>query len=462
MDATQMLHNLNDSRGRNDRRRLVVLGLDGLGLTMAKRLAALPGFDNLARLAASARSMDAELPELSPVNWTSFATAAGPGVHGVYGFTRIDAVSYGISVGDANQVETPTIFDRLGRRGLVSRVINLPHAWPARPIHGSLVAGFVAPDLERAVYPASLAPVLAEDGYIIEADTTRGSDDPDYLLAQLRHTLACRSRLLERFWNSLDWDLFVFVLTETDRLFHFFHPAVEEQDHPLRGACIDLLREWDRTIGLVLERYDSLPEPKRLLALADHGFATLDVECDVNSWLREQGWLVTDPAGPKHELDGSCILAKTKAFAMDPGRIYMHRASRFARGTLSDAEADRMAGDIAAALQHLTWRGEPVMEQVHRGADLYSGPAADRAPDLVCTPRPGVDLKAKFDRPQVFARYGRTGMHTAHDVLFYDSLAAMPERVRDVGREILRWWGIDPDRPDDSSHATHAVLHPIL
>lgn len=460
MDATQIIPHKGGSR--NDRRRLVVLGLDGLGLAMAKHLAALPDFENLARLADSARAMDAELPELSPVNWTSFATAAGPGTHGVYGFTRIDGASYEISVGDASQVKTPTIFDRLGARGLVSRVVNLPHSWPAKAVHGSLVAGFVSPDLERAVYPPSLAPILAQEGYLIESDTTRGVDDPDYLLAQLRQTLACRSRLLERFWSGLDWDLFVFVLTETDRLFHFFHPAVAEQDHPLHEACIELLREWDRTIGLVLQRYDALPEPKRLLVLADHGFATLDVECDVNSWLREQGWLVTDSAGPKHELDGSCILPSTKAFALDPGRIYMHRASRFARGTLGDVEADRLAGEIAAALDHLTWRGEPVMEQVRRGADLYSGPAADRAPDLVCVPRPGVDLKAKFDRPQIFARFGRTGMHTAHDVFFYDAHGAAPERVRDVGHEVLRWWDISPDRADDAGQATHIVLPPIL
>ncbi|MFW5734030.1 MAG: alkaline phosphatase family protein [Oceanidesulfovibrio sp.] len=458
MDAKRIIPH--DRSAGNVRRRLVVLGLDGLGMAMARRLAALPGFGNLDRLAKTARTMDAELPELSPVNWTSFATAAGPGTHGVYGFTRIDARSYEISVGDARQVQSPTIFDRLGGRGLVSRVVNLPHAWPAKAIHGSLVAGFVAPDLERAVHPPSLAAILAEEGYLIEADTTRGADDLDYLLAQLRKTLACRTRLLERFWHGLDWDLFVFVLTETDRLFHFFHPAVEEQDHPLHGACIELLREWDRAIGLVLERYDALPQPKRLLALADHGFATLDVECDMNAWLREHGWLDTEPAGPNFELDGSCILPTAKAFALDPARIYMNRASRFARGSLSDAEADRLAGEIAEALGHLTWRGEPVMERVCRGADLYVGPAADRAPDLVCVPRVGVDLKAKFDRPHVFAWYGRTGMHTAHDVFFHDSHGAAPERVRDVGREVLRWWGIPMDGPD--SAADHAVVSPIL
>lgn len=459
MNATNIISP--GSRG-GGRPRCAVLGLDGLVLGMAQHLSALPGFDNLARLTSEARAMDAELPELSPVNWTSFATAAGPGTHGVYGFTRIDASSYEISIGDASQVDAPTIFDRLGARGLVSRVINLPHMWPVRPIHGTLVSGFVSPDLERAVYPPSLVPILADEGYVIEADTTRGADDPEYLLAGLRATLACRTRLLERLWSGLDWDLFVFVLTETDRLFHFLHPAVEEPDHPLHAACIELLREWDRAIGLFLQRYDALPEPKRLLVLADHGFATLDVECDLNSWLREQGWLVTGQAAPGHELDATAILPETRAFALDPGRIYIHRASRFARGRVRDAESDSLAAEISAALEHLTWRGEPVMERVYRGAELYQGPAAERAPDLVCLPRVGVDLKAKFDRPRIFSRLGRTGMHTAHGAFFYDSHGATPQRVRDVGREVLAWWSIPADAADDAGSATHVAISPIL
>jgi len=78
------------------RRRMAVLGLDGLPLSLARELgAALP---NIGRLAQGAVSVRAELPELSPVNWTSFYTGEGPETHGIYGFSRMDPASYRLDV----------------------------------------------------------------------------------------------------------------------------------------------------------------------------------------------------------------------------------------------------------------------------------------------------------------------------------------------------------------------------
>ena len=84
----------------HSRKRLVVLGLDGLPLALARALAASGRLPNLERLLAlNATSIEAELPELSPVNWTSFMTAANPGRHGVFGFVGIDPASEGGPVG---------------------------------------------------------------------------------------------------------------------------------------------------------------------------------------------------------------------------------------------------------------------------------------------------------------------------------------------------------------------------
>ncbi|NMC49597.1 MAG: hypothetical protein GYA47_09265, partial [Desulfovibrio sp.] len=264
------------------RPRLAVLGLDGLPLALARTLAASGRLPNLAALCQSplAREIDAELPELSPVNWTSFATAAGPGRHGIFGFTEIDPADYTLSMIDATAVACPTIFDRLGAAGLTSKVVNLPAAYPARPLRGAMIAGFVAPDLARAVYPPELARLLAGTGYLPEADTTRGAADPDHLLGQLRATLKSRETALDILSAGGDFDLFVLVLTETDRILHFFYPALADASHPLHGPFLDLLAVWDRLIGKFLDMYHGLPEPRRLMVLADHGFAALRTEVD--------------------------------------------------------------------------------------------------------------------------------------------------------------------------------------
>ncbi|WP_147821573.1 alkaline phosphatase family protein [Salidesulfovibrio onnuriiensis] len=431
---------LNKTTG-SQRNRCVVLGLDGLPLDLALKLGeTLPNIGRIAKLATSVR---AELPELSPVNWTSFYTGAGPEEHGVFGFARMDSETYQCGVANFAQVQIPTIFDRLGDAGLVSRVINLPNTYPARPIKGMLVSGFVAERLEQAVHPPFLAGKLASMGYRLEADTSRGSEDPDFLLAELRTTLASRLAALDLMWPDLAWDLFVLVFTETDRLFHFLMPAVIHAAHPLHAACMEFLRRWDEAIGAVLERYDALPGPKRLVVLADHGFTELKTEVDLNAWLRQQG-LLRQTSLPENEWDSSAISGESAAFALDPGRIYLHTRDRFSRASLSRQQAQPALERIKNGLAALTLDGERVIEKIFEADELYPGPMRERAPDLVCQARPGFDLKAKFNRKKVFGHFGRTGTHTVDGAIFYDTNGARPQRMRETGRLILDHFGIHP------------------
>ncbi|WP_285907814.1 alkaline phosphatase family protein [Pseudodesulfovibrio pelocollis] len=420
------------------RRRLVVLGLDGLPLALAHQLgASLPA---LRRLAEGAVTVRAELPELSPVNWTSLLTARGPEGHGIFGFSRLDPRTYHLSIAGSAQVACTTIFDALGAAGLVSRVINLPGTYPVRPLRGMMVTGFVSHDLASAAHPPFLAARLAEAGYKLEADTSRGAADPEYLLAELRATLASRLTALDMLWPDLAWDLFVHVFTETDRLFHFLMDAVLDTGHRLHLDCMRLLAHWDDALGRFLARYDALPGPKRLMVVADHGFTRLRTEVCVNTWLKKQGFLVPDGA-PSSEWDAGVIGAGSTAFALDPGRIYIHTRD-FARGRVSEADRPAVAAAIRDGLRDLTFDGEPVMEHVYTSDELYPGSRCAQVPDLVCLARPGFDLKAKFDRDEVFGLFGRTGAHTAHGAIFADTAGLRPERMRDVGAAILDHFNI--------------------
>ncbi|MDP2847328.1 MAG: alkaline phosphatase family protein [Humidesulfovibrio sp.] len=423
------------------RPRLVVLGLDGLPLSLARALS--PHLRNLSRLLPFARPIEAELPELSPVNWTSFFTGEGPGVHGVHGFTVLDPQTYALRIAGFNDVRCPTIFQRMSEAGLTSRVLNLPNMAPARPLRGMLVAGFVAESLESAVFPPFLLGPLRATNYRVEGDTTRGAADPEYLLDQLRQSLAARRSALNLLWPDLAWDLFVCVLTETDRLFHFLFPAVENPAHALHGACLAFLREWDALVGEVLDRYEALPEPKRLIAFADHGFCALDTEVDLNRVLTLAGYLhLCRPA--RDEWDAGVIGPETRAFALDPGRIVLHREGSFKLGRVRESEIPGLVAELRALLLGLTWEGRKVMKQVLDGRELYQ---CENAPDLICVPERGLDLKARFDRQEVFGHFGRFGMHTPDDVFFADTGAeaqgdTVVMRLRDTGQLVLRHFGL--------------------
>jgi predicted AlkP superfamily phosphohydrolase/phosphomutase len=423
--------------------RLVFIGLDGLPWSLARNLCAQGHLPNLSAIVGSpgCKTISAELPELSPVNWTSMFTAGGPGLHGVYGFTRLDPHSYGLEFTDFSHVHGPTIFERLAAQGLFCKVLNMPNLAPVRPMRAMLVAGFPAHALEGSVHPPALGGILADHGYTIEADTVRGATDPAFLLEDLHRSLACRAKALNLLWPDLAWDLFFFVLTETDRLGHFLFPALTEPFHPWRSGVLRFMAAWDALVGRVLDRYRDLPGPKRLVIMADHGFTTLEQEVDLNSWLADQDLLhLSRP--PASEWDAGCIGPGTRAFALDPGRIYLHTRERFARGALSRAGAEHLLHELAGALSRLTWNGRRVVRHVHRGRELYHGPQAHLAPDLVLVPEPGFDLKGKFGRRGVFGHFGRQGMHTADDVFFFDSMAREARTPADVGRLILEHYGI--------------------
>lgn len=423
-----------------ERHRLAVLGLDGLPLTLARRLCERGVTPNLARIALAdgTRPLTAELPELSPVNWTSFFTAAGPEEHGVFGFSRIDPATYATAVADSTAVAAPTIFQRLGEHGLTSKVVNLPTTYPAQPLRGMLVAGFVAPELGCAVYPPFLAAPLARAGYRLEADTARGKDDHGFLLDDLTDMLRARRAALDLLWPDLAWDLFVFVLTETDRLFHFLMDAVLDEAHPLHAACMDFFRRWDALVGAFLDRWDALPGPKRLIVLADHGFTRLTTEVDVNALLAAHGLTRLVPRG---ENDATAVCSDAAAFALDPGRVYLHTRERFAAGGVTPVQVPALTERIRQALLELTFEGRPVIRAVHHRDALYPGPLHTAAPDLVAEPHPGFSLTAKFDGRALFGLRGRTGTHTPGDAFFHDSTGARPARPRDVGKLVLDFFG---------------------
>ena len=418
-------------------RKTVILGLDGLSLGLARDLCQRGIWKNMEELldSGSCMGISSELPEVSPVNWASFFTARGPEEHGVYGFTHIDPRSYQMGLTDFSCVRADTVWDSLARSGQTCRIINLPCTYPAPELKGMLVSGFVAPSLQRAVHPGALYPILNEKGYRLEADTTLGLERPEKLIEELHLTINSRLMALDLFWPDQAWDLFIIVFTELDRLGHFLFHALEDEKHSLHSDCMGLLKSLDRAAGEVLSRFEDLPGLKRLMCVADHGFAGLITEVDVNALLMAEGFLsLSRPPGD--ELDTGCIHPESRAFALDPGRIYIHDRGRFARGRVDQVEQAEVTRQVRECLQELKYQGRKVMDHVYTAGEIYPG-GVGMPPDILCVPGSGFDLKAKFDRGKVFGHFGRTGTHCRDDVFFYDSHGYSPGRVRDVLRLLL-------------------------
>lgn len=404
---------------RRAQRRVAILGLDGVGLPLASALidaGVMPRLGALRRTGTMA-PMTSTLPTVSNVSWTTVVTGANPGRHGIYGFTDVSRDRYATTFPNFGHVRAPAFWDALGACGKTSVVLNVPGTYPAREIAGTMVSGFVAVSLARAVRPASALPLLESLGYRIDVDYVNADQRPEAFFDDLFATLAARRRTFRHFLAG-EWDCFLGVVTETDRLHHYFwHSWVDARDR-WHQRFLDFYAEIDALLGEVA---DLVGDATPLFVVADHGHTAIETEWHPNAWLQREGLLRFRVDSPRSLAD---LDRRSRVFVLDPGRIHLNLRGRFAEGVVAPgAEAEELLRHVAAGLAALEYRDprgtmQRPVAAVHRGDALYCGPYVADAPDAVIEPRDGFDVKGSVGRDALFGRSALTGMHTYDDALF--------------------------------------------
>ena len=399
-----------------------VIGLDGVPCSLLQRMMEMGVMPNMRDLVGrgTLASMTVSLPEISSVSWSSFMTGKNPGEHGIYGFTDLKDGGYALRFPSFRDLKTETIWDRLGKKGLRSIVINQPSTYPAREIPGVLISGFVAIDLAKALYPRKYLASLARARYRVDIDTEKSRADADFLFKDLDDLLECRKAVMDELWEKEEWSLMQMVITGTDRLYHFMWDAWEDANHPHHGAFLDYHRNVDRLIGYIYEKFLAAGDGDNFFLLSDHGFCGTQNEVYVNSILQQNGFLSLDSANPD-DLEG--ITKDSKAFALDPARIYIHRKGRFARGGVEESDVEKIKSDIKELLASFQQEGpgetDGILRRVFDAADVYSGPEAHLGPDLCVIPTNGYDMKGKVGADTIVGERHLQGMHTWDDAFFF-------------------------------------------
>jgi predicted AlkP superfamily phosphohydrolase/phosphomutase len=428
---------------------VAVIGLDGVGLPLVQDLIARGLMPNLGRLVGTGTlaPMRSSIPTISSVSWTGFMTGRNPGKHGVYGFTDVKPGTMSLFFPNFGNVRAETLWDIAGRAGKRSIVMNIPNTYPARALNGLLVSGFVAVNLERAVYPAELLPRLKEDGYKIDVDYLNADQRPAAFFDDLVATLEARRRVYLRLLREEPWDLFVGVITECDRLHHYFWSQYVDPAAPHHARFLDFYRRLDDVLGALVE---AIPAGTPLFVVADHGHTLIHREFYPNAWLRAAGLLRFAAEKPKGLAD---LAPDTKVFVLDPGRVYVHRQGRFPQGGVGPAEAHDLLARVRDGLMalHDDTPGAPAdgrpVPRVYARDELYHGPQLDMAPDMVVHFNDGYDPKGALMRTDVFGRSALTGMHTYADSLFFLNRPGVPTEgldIVDLAPTILTLLGVEP------------------
>lgn len=414
-------------RRRKDKsgKKTVIVGLDGVPFSLLSALTNNGTAPNMASLFDSGHfdRMEVSIPEVSSVSWSSFMTGTQSGEHGIFGFMDLRPGTYKMFFPNFHDLKAKTLFDELGTMGKRSIVINLPGTYPSREIPGILVSGFVAIDIKKAVHPITLLPRLQEIDYTIDIDTMRARKDHQYLIEELEKTLNIREKLTFELWEKEKWDLFMVVVTGTDRIQHYLWEAYERPESPYHEAFFEYYRKVDRFIGKIRDAFSTLPDSgegtNHFVMLSDHGFTEIISEVYINRWLEENGYLRFKTKPPKSPED---ISPGTTAFALDPSRIYLNLKNSFPEGSLDPSDAIKVREEIKAGLEELCYEdGTHVLRKVLKREEVYSGPFAGKGPDLVLLSTHGFDLKGRIGSPAVFGKTELQGMHTQDDAFFYSN-----------------------------------------
>ncbi|HIC88623.1 MAG TPA: nucleotide pyrophosphatase, partial [Anaerolineae bacterium] len=371
---------------------VVFIGLDGTPYSLIQRMISEGVMPNMAELAqeGSLRRMSSVYPWVSSVAWSTFMTGCNPAKHGIYGFVDRDPATMKTYIPLSRHMRAPTLWDILSQAGKRSIVVNVPVTYPPKEINGILVSGFLSPNLDKAVYPPSLLPTLKQLGYRVDTNPWLARESREKAMPDILDALEKRTRTLLHLMDHEQWDVFLGIVMETDRLHHFYFEPMEQNDPVWAPAFFDLYRRVDDFIGQVRQRLD---DNTRLILMSDHGFCSIKQEVFYNHWLAEAGYLKYSK--PPEEIKGpdlSAVHPDSVAYSMDPGRIFVNLQGREKVGRVAPgAPYERLRDELIEAAEALTapQTGERVVRKAYRREEIYNGPYLQLAADIILAPADG-------------------------------------------------------------------------
>lgn len=425
---------------KKEKQKVVALGIDGVPYSLLNRFINEGLMPNLAGIVKRGTfvPMTASIPEVSSTSWSTFMTGVNPGRHGIYGFTELQKGTYKWHFPNFNDIKSDTLWDIASKHNKKSIILNIPSTYPARQLNGILTAGFVALDLRKATYPESAYEYLKSIGYKMDVDTQKAKESLSALSEEIDTAFNIRKKAILHFFDNHEWDLFMCVITETDRLHHYLWIALVDETHPQHNFFLEFYKRLDAFIG---ELYDRVGGDTPFMILSDHGSTLIKKEVYLNNWLSEKGYLKFNKDKPESFED---IHEDSKVFVLDPARFYIHTKGKYPKGSVTSTEYNDLRERLKEELLSFIIDGEKVIKKIFFKEELYSGKLYDDAPDIVALSYDGYDLKGSINKTDIAGKGFLTGGHTREDAVFFINRQLNNEDINiiDIGPTIISLLGI--------------------
>ncbi len=218
---------------------------------------------------------------------------------------------------------------------------------------------------------------------------SNGVFNDDEFRRQATMVLEDRLAQFEYAIENYDDGLLFFYFSSSDLQSHmFWWNADENPTHPTRSSpeaahrfqhVKELYQRLDGIIGDIHDRYGG---KATIFVMSDHGFANFGRQFNVNSWLRDFGYLnPRECTSILTDVDWS----RTRAYGLGINGLYLNLKGRERDGIVEPGEEqEKLMKQLIARLQAVRdFNGQQVIRKVYRANEIYSGKATALAPDLI-------------------------------------------------------------------------------
>ena len=427
--------------------KVIVIGLDGGSFSVLKPLAQQGYMPNLAKLLKEGvhGELISCIPPVTGPAWASFLTGKQPGKHGIFDFFYKPAGTIERQPVNFTLIKSKTILAYLTAAQKKIGLVNVPLTYPPPKVNGFIITGLLTPSREvNFTYPPELKKEIEDKygPYILDVFWQKYDEKTVHLfLKELRECEKQRINIALDLFTKEKPDFFMVVFTGTDRiqhaLLHYIEPIIQAKAK-LDKITKEILAYYtliDEAIGKFISKID---EKTFLFLMSDHGFGPLQRKFYINYWLWKEGLLafyekavrryfllrnlrylahklalrfhLLEPLKKiikgKSDLKKRALMyafldfidwSKTKAFSVSGTEqgIYINVKGREPYGIVAPGEEyEKIRTYIIEKLKELKdpFSGQKLVSHIYKKEEVYHGPYADQAPDIIFFLRNGLYL----------------------------------------------------------------------
>jgi predicted AlkP superfamily phosphohydrolase/phosphomutase len=426
--------------------KIFIIGLDSATWDLMRPWMAQGHLPNLSGLISNgvSGSLESAIPPLTPPAWTSFMTGKNPGKHGIFHFLEPQPGTYAMRYSNAGSRRTQTIWRLLSQAGTSVGTVNVPFTYPPEQVDGFQISGMDTPSEKSAfIYPLSLreemeralGPISLELRYLgamssdekhqkaldeMEKLDQQWTNVGQYLLEKhpadvMMLTYMSIDTVQHHFWHYMDPQ-------------HFLHDPVSAKK--FSNAILNVYQRLDQAVGEFVKR---LPEETTIMIVSDHGGGPVsDRVVYLNRYLAQLGllkYLENKQSGIaklkqklvrtlyrvirsslsssqkkmlanlfpalRERFEGAYTSfanidwSQTKAYCSEvlasPPSIWINLKGSKPSGIVEESEYEGLLTTITQKLEELKdpRTGEQVIPRIYRRDEVFQGPYAGEAPDLI-------------------------------------------------------------------------------